>query len=320
LRSKCNRAHLAIDSRPRIKKELIGIAYTNVNNGLPLSRPRAFRLRLGTFLRHTQLARILFVIGLMLASVGLWEVAWRSFPRPASGTLRFDQPPTTRPYSLPVSLKIATFNMHSGYGADGKFDLQRTASILKVFDLVWLNEVHGGWPDQTVELSKLTTLAGLFVPTERRWLRDSFGNGLLSRLPEVQWVRLPLESHTPGYRNALLSVVPMGGTKVTFLQTHLTRGADRRAQLRAIATIFQSLAEPAVLMGDLNTTRDDPELSSLLGSLGVTDAIAQVVDDPHPRIDWIITRGLRVRDAGVVDVGASDHPLYWAEIEPGVSR
>jgi len=259
--------------------------------------------------------RVMVAVLLTLVAVGLWEIGQREQTLPASGTLVVTSANST---SAPArsSLRLATFNIHSGYGPDGRQDLARTASMLKVFDIVWLNEVHGGWPDQTVALSELTGLTPLYVPTERRWLRNSFGNALLTRLSIERWVRMPLESHTPGYRNALLSTVRVNGQTWQILQTHLTRGKDRAAQLQSVLAIFRSLKAPAVLMGDLNTSARDAELADLLKEAGVQDAVGSV----HPetgdgRIDWIIVRGARVKDAGVVETGASDHPLHWAELE-----
>src|SRR5215212_4476074 len=42
--------------------------------------------------------------------------------------------PTTR-----STLRVATFNIHSGRDAAGHFDLDRTAKVLKNFDLIALN-------------------------------------------------------------------------------------------------------------------------------------------------------------------------------------
>ncbi|HEY2838423.1 MAG TPA: endonuclease/exonuclease/phosphatase family protein, partial [Pirellulales bacterium] len=108
------------------------------------------------------------------------------------------------------------------------------------------------------------------------------------------------------------------GARVNVLLTHLdSRDLDRRQkQLRAAGELFLSLAEPAILLGDLNSMADDEQLRRLLDSPGVTDAVtAGGAKSNTDRIDWIITRGLRTLDSGVIDNGASDHPFVWAELE-----
>jgi hypothetical protein len=69
-------------------------------------------------------------------------------------------------------------------------------------------------------------------------------------------------------------------------------------------------------MGDLNTASDDPCLDRVLATPGVRDLVGEAVaKDSSRRIDWILARGLRGVQGGVVDTGASDHPLVWAEVE-----
>lgn len=73
---------------------------------------------------------------------------------------------------------------------------------------------------------------------------------------------------------------------------------------------------PAILMGDLNTRRDDPWLQPRLGSGEWIDCVGPLLtDDPPQRIDWILGRGVKPVSAGLVDHGASDHPCVWAELD-----
>ena len=109
------------------------------------------------------------------------------------------------------------------------------------------------------------------------------------------------------------------------LLTHVTRGddRDRQTQLRTVIALFRALAEPAILLGDMNSQADDPQIRALLDTPGVVDPVGEVLGSEAPsRIDWIITRGLRCLDAGVVETEASDHPLVWAEVEllPGAAQ
>jgi endonuclease/exonuclease/phosphatase family metal-dependent hydrolase len=214
------------------------------------------------------------------------------------------------------TLRVASFNIHGGRGTDGRRDLGRTAALLGGFDLVGLNEVHGGDPDQAERLGRATGTAWLFAPVERVGGRDDFGNAVLSRLPVRHWQRLPISAAGAGTsRNVLLVRVPYGGRTVNVLVTHLARPAgERPAQLRGVAELFLALQPPAVLMGDLNTRRGDAHLERLLKEEGVVDAL-DGGGGGESAIDWLLVRGLRVVSSGRRDEGVSDHPLVWAELE-----
>ena len=81
-------------------------------------------------------------------------------------------------------------------------------------------------------------------------------------------------------------------------------------------SLYLALSEPAILLGDLNSDAGDPQIRRLLATPGVTDAVGKILGPrDQPRIDWIITRGLRCVDAGIRDSGASDHQAVWAELE-----
>ena len=96
-----------------------------------------------------------------------------------------------------TTIRFATFNIRGGKGQDGVRSLDRIAACLKGFDVIGLNEVHGPLHlfsdrDQAKVLGETMDLAWLFAPTERRWWRDHFGNGILSNLPVANWQRIPL--------------------------------------------------------------------------------------------------------------------------------
>jgi len=226
------------------------------------------------------------------------------------------------------TLRIATLNIHGGRGRDDQRDLGRVAGCLVGLDFVALNEVHGPalWQpeDQLQQLGEQLGTAWLFAPASRTWYHVDFGNALLSALPVSFWQRIPLSHQSDhGLRNAVLVGLKFRGRTVHVLLTHISRqdDAERQAQLRAVIALFRSLAEPAILLGDLNSNADDPQIRELLAIPGVADPVGEILAAKSPgkdlpeRIDWIITRGLRGVDAGIHDSGESDHPLIWAELE-----
>jgi endonuclease/exonuclease/phosphatase family metal-dependent hydrolase len=257
--------------------------------------------------------------------VAIAAVAWASSLRipagPAAGT-SFDGP-AAGTAGARDTFRVGIFNIHGGRGKDSRRDLNRTADDVRGLDIIGLNEVLGPklwWQtDQCQQLGEALGVAWLFAPTESRWWDGSFGNGMLSDLPVVSWQRIPLPragAHT--YRNVVLSTIDVGSRRVHLLLAHLDSRDSRRRQeqLRTIGDLFLSLAPPAILMGDMNTPPGDPQLKQLLGTSGVADALAATTAAiPPQRIDWILTRGLRTVASGCDDHGASDHPLYWAELE-----
>jgi endonuclease/exonuclease/phosphatase family metal-dependent hydrolase len=263
-------------------------------------------------------------LALLLAAalaLGLW-LASRPMPTgPAEGRALAGE--VLRPPSGRATLRIGTFNVHSCRDADGRRDVDRTARCLADLDFAALEEVRGPRPwqrlDQAGELGARLGLAWLFAPNTRTWYCLDSGNGLLSALPVSSWQRIPLpHMRDPGYRNAVLAELEHRGRTVHVLLTHVTRHDDsaRHAQLRAVADRFLALDEPAILLGDLNSQAGDAEMQRLLAAPGVRDPVGERLGaDAPPRIDWILTRGMRPVAAGVRDDGASDHPLVWAELE-----
>lgn len=223
--------------------------------------------------------------------------------------------------------RVATFNIHGGCGTDGRVDLSRTAATLdQDFDFVGMNEVHdGNWTDsrsQAEQLGSLLNQGWLFAPTETTWSGTCFGQGVLSRLPVLKWRRVPFPRvRGNGFRNYVECQLPLNrsdsATHLTILVTHLDRRSDRQDQLRVIIQRFLEVPAPAILMGDLNSKRTEPQLIELTRMPGVVDCFGQMAtgDLIRRRIDWIFARGLHCVTSNLELNDASDHPLGWAELE-----
>lgn len=217
----------------------------------------------------------------------------------------------------PGPLRVGTFNIHRGKGRDGRVDLARTAETLRGLDVVGLNEVAAaGLDGQAGDLGELLLLGWLFAPTERRWGRNDFGNGLLSRYRVTRWKREPLPgSGGPPFRNTLTAELSWGKTQVRLLVTHIDprRGGSR--QLAEVIRRFQALERPAILLGDLNIGPEHPTMKDAISRFRWGDPLRDRQGEKRKRsIDWVLTRGFRTRDAGLRDLGASDHPAVWAEL------
>jgi endonuclease/exonuclease/phosphatase family metal-dependent hydrolase len=133
----------------------------------------------------------------------------------------------------------------------------------------------------------------------------------------VFWQRIPLASPQRGReRNAVWVQVSYQGRNLQVLVTHLDRQGDRQSQLQAVTKLFLALAEPCLLLGDLNCGEEDDAIKNLLATTGVQDPVKDCLGKATPaRIDWILSRGMRGIHASVCDYGASDHPCFRVELE-----
>ena len=173
-----------------------------------------------------------------------------------------------------------------------------------------LNEVQGPTffekQDQAALLGQQLGMGWLFAPTVRQWYCLESGNGLLTRVPVNSWQRIPLVRQVDySYRNAvrvdLHQQYDPQRRVFHVLLTHVNRRYDseREAQLKEVIAMFLALPEPAILLGDLNSTAKDPQIRHLMALPGVVDAVGQVLGPKDKdRIDWIFVRGLRCLDAG----------------------
>jgi len=256
----------------------------------------------------------------VLAVLVGWQGSMR-IPAGADSGIALNHAAANRPAApLPTNrIRLGTYNIHSSRGLDGRSDIGRIAANLHRLDFVGLNEVRGcGWfgqPDQAEQLGRQLDADWLFAPTEWRWWHDDFGNGVISRLDTTSWQRIPLpHRNSRSCRNVVLVSAQLRGRPLNLLVAHVERDNPQAAvsQLQAVVDLFLSLAPPAVLLGDLNAVRDEPQLRRLLATPGVADPLARL---PHPesRIDWIVTRGLETTDCGFAPRGPSDHPHFWVE-------
>ncbi|NUQ62611.1 MAG: endonuclease/exonuclease/phosphatase family protein [Pirellulales bacterium] len=260
------------------------------------------------------------VLAVVLAAVGAWQASLRRPTGPAEGFSIAGQPPGA--VSSRGALRVATFNIHSGKGPDGRYDLSRVVKGLQGLDFVALNEVRG-WSyadpaDQAEALGRGLGLGWLFAPGEQRWFCQQFGNGLLTRAPVRYWQRIPLDCRDDrSHRNLVLAVASHQGRAIRILITHVTRRTEdaRRHQLRCVGELFLAMEKPSVLLGDMNSPATDPQMREILAAPGVVDPLREAGVASEHRIDWILARGFRAVAAGIRDEGISDHPLVWAELE-----
>jgi endonuclease/exonuclease/phosphatase family metal-dependent hydrolase len=249
---------------------------------------------------------VVFLI--IVAGFMAWQGSQKIPLGAASGTTFVGAAPTSRPSG--DILRVATFNI------DGKSG-DPTADTMRGFDLIGMEEVHGCCPfsgsNEAEILGDKLNMPAVFAPVERQWWHDAFGDGALTTLPVDHWQRFPLSNeNADSNREVLILRLEFSGKPLNVLITHLERHSDLENELATVISLFQSMQEPAILMGDLNLQIPDPQIDALRKSPGVIDPVG---DNHADSYDRIFARGFRALDSGLIDKGASDHPLAWAELE-----
>ena len=239
-------------------------------------------------------------------------------------------------------LRVLTYNVHVGYGADGRRDLRRIARIIRhaAPDVVALQEIdrrvkRSGRVDQVRALSRLTGMRGLFTTTVHLG-GGRYGIAVLTRLPVVRSTAHVLPG--PGEPRKLLQVElaldpaweegdPLSEEdRLTVLATHFSSrsGKARQRSVEAIEREILPTLRPGlvVLAGDLNAAPDSETLARLQRSFVLPSANGPRLTFPARRpsrqIDYIMVRpDARWRPTGsrvVVAPRASDHRPLLLEL------
>ncbi len=250
----------------------------------------------------------LFVAPMVVA--GLIFGGWRSEPAPVSPT---------------STLRVATYNINSGFDEMGAFRppmLARTIETSRA-DVIVLQEVETGRPlsygmDHVVYLARRLGMWAYFQPMQE----EGQGIAILSRWPIVgsssQW--LPGE-----HQMAIMAVVdnPSGGREMTIIGTQLSPGDEESRLGQALALIsFAGNASPAVLGADLAGTPEDVVYQQLVPgqfidpetTLGIEQGYTVPASQPLARHDYVLVRNLTPLASQQVSSTSSDHRLVVVEV------
>ncbi|HWV62083.1 MAG TPA: endonuclease/exonuclease/phosphatase family protein [Oxalicibacterium sp.] len=157
----------------------------------------------------------------------------------------------------PWPLTVATYNIHSAVGTDGRFDPQRIAGVLTEMeaDVIAMQEVPLGGSRYGDILPLLQEATGFHAVegAVRDTPRSRYGNAVLSRYPVKASRRLDLSFGSRESRGALDADIDVNGNPLRIVATHLgLRPAERRDQIDRLLKVFDTERMPVILMGDIN--------------------------------------------------------------------
>lgn len=188
---------------------------------------------------------------------------------------------------------------------------------------------NGSFPDTPAILGRALQGEAVFGKAISLGPGRDYGNALVSRCPVLQWEVIPIPDPAKEEkqrcfeaRSILRALIDTGGTKLTLLITHFGLSPEeRRNAAQTVLALTKDVQTPLVLMGDLNSTPDDPVIERLKTTL--TDAAAALQreeptfpsDAPAQRIDYIFLKNCRPLGIHTVQKIVSDHFALTAEIE-----
>ena len=212
----------------------------------------------------------------------------------------FDPPP-------PHPLRVMTWNIRHGRGADGLIDLERIAAVIRSAapDLVALQEVddatgRSGGIDQAAALGDLTGLHhayGAAMPYDG----GRYGVAILSRFPLDATVTHPLPATLDREPRTALEVrvtpaLDASVPPITFIATHLDHADDSTDRLLQASTIRARFdADPTALQVIAGDCNDDPASATLdlltarwPDTAGPNAPATWPADAPNQRIDYVL--------------------------------
>ncbi len=265
-----------------------------------------------------------------LLAAQLQEGAWRvTVPRTN----------TSAYYRLHRTVRVMSYNIQHGEGADGVIDLPRIAAVITnaAADIVALQEVdqrttRSGGVDQAAELGRLTGMNHYFGRSIN-FQGGGYGNAVLSRFPIRQQKRTLLTrlNQTTEQRSVSEVVLDLGGTECVLLNTHLDAGAGHEERLQGVAQLKDIVAgrgdRPVLVCGDFNTRPTEPAYTTMAADLvdawavvGAGNGYSFPSTLPNRRIDYFwYPPGRQTPLRGWLPATlASDHlPLIFEWLVPG---
>lgn len=217
-------------------------------------------------------------------------------------------------------LKVMTYNIRHGQGADGLIDLDRIAQIIQNenVDIVGLNEVDRYLPrskmiNQLKYLSEFLEMNYFYAPTFQLGFAQ-YGNAVMSRILALDSVNEDLprfQKREP--RGYLKYILTLNNQQVEIIITHLgLNPIERERQLEYLAKIIKKSEYPLIVMGDFNVSPTTEAMQNFVRETGLMLHSYQPTypaQEPNLKLDYILTSSEweRVGELKIITSLASDH-------------
>jgi endonuclease/exonuclease/phosphatase family metal-dependent hydrolase len=194
------------------------------------------------------------------------------------------------------NLKIMSYNIHDGEGMDGIIDLERIAGIINASapDVVALQEVdiltrRSGYVNQLEKLAGLCNMHFAFG-NAMDYDEGAYGNAILSKHPIIVQTTFSLPGEP---RSALAATLKIRDDfKLVFISLHLDVEFEfRKKSVNPLLEIVNHYDEtPLILAGDLNSTPDSEEISTLMNVMenATKHILTFPASTPEKQLDYIL--------------------------------
>jgi endonuclease/exonuclease/phosphatase family metal-dependent hydrolase len=238
------------------------------------------------------------------------------------------------------TVRVMSYNIHHGVGADSVFDISRIADVIRHSDadIVALQDVDR--TDKIDMMTKLADLTGMTYTFVSSMNVDGgeHGNGLLTRFPILEEKHLKYRMQLSNQECSLMRLVlDVRGTEIVFMNTELNGNGIDSLQASDSAEIIASATEnqnvPVILGACMNSAPNSKAIIAMSEVFrdswtiaGSGDGFTYPANSPEKRFDYIFvskqqtptdTRHLEVNlkpvKANVLESNASTHlPLLVA--------
>ena len=284
-----------------------------------------------TLITWSSATQISFSSGQMLSSPLLILLGISIIIAPSLCVVFYPEPHPAHPQS--ESLVLMTYNIHQGYNTEGKInpwdilepfnEINPHVIVLQESDM---NRITSTNVDIVRWLAQKLDMYSYFGPPTRHQI---YGVTILSKFPLIATETYFLTSRED-QRVLIRGDIEYRGSRISIYGVHIGLSEeDRTIQTAQILDILSRNPLDKILMGDLNSTPDSPQMEAFLRLFSdVWTAAGHSADDPssytfssthrEKHIDYILIMKAwesRVKDCAVIsDVYASDHLPMWTEI------
>lgn len=248
-----------------------------------------------------------------------------------------------------IPFRVMTYNVHACVGTDGRLDVERIASVIRMYspDIVALQELdvarrRSGGSHQANLIAEHLGMQGHFHPAWHPLPEEQYGDAILTPWPFtlVKGAKLPTAASPLAFepRGALWILVKKGDAVLQVMNTHLgLSNLERRNQVDALLgeewMAHPDCRRPLVFCGDLNDIPGSRIYRRLAAGLTDVQRVGSFFRArptfpsrlPFLRLDYIFVSrdvsvdAVQIGRAGTARV-ASDHLPLVADLQVPVSQ